>query len=44
MPAAGPRFARMVVMSLAIEIHGLTRFFNDFAAVDGVDLKVERGT
>ncbi|HVX12831.1 MAG TPA: ABC transporter ATP-binding protein [Pirellulales bacterium] len=30
--------------SLAIESHQLTRFFNDFCAVDGIDLKVERGT
>ena len=31
-------------MSLAIETHQLTRFFNDFCAVGGVDLVVERGT
>ena len=31
-------------MSLAIETHGLTRFFDDFCAVDAVDLRVERGT
>ena len=31
-------------MSLAIETHGLTRFFGDFCAVDGIDLRVERGT
>ena len=31
-------------MSLAIETHGLTRFFNDFCAVKGVALAVERGT
>ncbi|HEV3339555.1 MAG TPA: ABC transporter ATP-binding protein [Pirellulales bacterium] len=30
--------------SLAIETHQLTRFFNDFCAVDGIDLAVERGT
>jgi ABC-2 type transport system ATP-binding protein len=31
-------------MSLAIETHGLTRFFGDFCAVDGIELRVERGT
>ena len=31
-------------MSLAIETHQLTRFFDDFCAVDRLDLKVERGT
>lgn len=31
-------------MSLAIETHGLTRFFDSFCAVDGIDLRVERGT
>src|SRR5690349_2722164 len=31
-------------MSLAIETRGLTRDFGDFRAVDGIDLKVERGT
>jgi ABC-2 type transport system ATP-binding protein len=31
-------------MSLAIETHRLTRFFGDFCAVDGIDLRVERGT
>ena len=31
-------------MTLAIETHGLTRFFNDFCAVKGVALAVERGT
>ena len=31
-------------MSLAIETHRLTRFFDDFCAVDGIDLRVERGT
>lgn len=30
--------------SLAIETHQLTRFFNDFCAVDGLELTVERGT
>lgn len=31
-------------MPLAIETHGLTRYFDDFCAVDGIDLSVERGT
>ena len=31
-------------MSLAIETRGLTRYFDDFCAVDGIDLRVERGT
>jgi ABC-2 type transport system ATP-binding protein len=31
-------------MSLAIETQKLTRYFEDFCAVDGIDLKVERGT
>ena len=31
-------------MSLAIETHQLTRYFDDFCAVDRIDLKVERGT
>jgi ABC-2 type transport system ATP-binding protein len=31
-------------MTLAIETHQLTRYFDDFCAVDGIDLKVERGT
>src|SRR5262249_52709349 len=31
-------------MSLAIETHQLTRFFDDFCAVDAIDLRVERGT
>src|SRR5438093_1597239 len=31
-------------MSLAIETHRLTRFFDGFCAVDGVELRVERGT
>src|SRR5262245_31135967 len=31
-------------MALAIETHRLTRFFGDFCAVDGIDLRVERGT
>src|SRR5580704_2161762 len=32
------------IMTLAIETHQLTRYFNDFCAVDGIDLRVERGT
>src|SRR3954465_7870624 len=31
-------------MPLAIETHGLTRYFNDFRAVSGIELAVERGT
>jgi ABC-2 type transport system ATP-binding protein len=31
-------------MTLAIETHQLSRFFNDFCAVDQVELRVERGT
>jgi ABC-2 type transport system ATP-binding protein len=31
-------------MSLAIETRQLTRYFGDFCAVDGIDLRVERGT
>ena len=31
-------------MTLAIETHDLTRYFNDFCAVGGIDLAVERGT
>ncbi len=31
-------------MTLAIETHQLTRFFNDFCAVSGIELAVERGT
>jgi len=31
-------------MSLAIETHRLTRYFDDFCAVAGIDLRVERGT
>jgi len=31
-------------MSLAIETRALTRLFDDFRAVDAIDLKVERGT
>ena len=35
---------RMMPMSLAIETHQLTRFFDNFCAVKGVELAVERGT
>jgi len=31
-------------MTLAIETHALTRYFNDSCAVNGIDLAVERGT
>ncbi len=31
-------------MSLAIETHQLTRYFDDFCAVNAIDLRVERGT
>ena len=31
-------------MTLAIETHQLTRYFNDSCAVSGIDLAVERGT
>jgi ABC-2 type transport system ATP-binding protein len=31
-------------MNLALETHQLTRFFGDFRAVDGLELRVERGT
>lgn len=31
-------------MALAIETHQLSRYFNDFCAVDQVELRVERGT
>src|SRR5216683_2294356 len=31
-------------MTLAIETHELTRFFDTFCAVDGIELRVERGT
>jgi ABC-2 type transport system ATP-binding protein len=31
-------------MALAIETQQLTRFFGDFCAVDGIDLRVEQGT
>ena len=35
---------RMMSMTLAIETHQLTRYFNDFCAVNGIELAVERGT
>src|SRR3954468_14086663 len=31
-------------MTLAIETHHLTRFFDGFCAVNGIELRVERGT
>src|SRR4029077_6470411 len=31
-------------MTLAIETHELTRFFDGFCAVDAIELRVERGT
>src|SRR2546421_4718006 len=31
-------------MDLAIETDHLTRYFDDFCAVSGIDLRVERGT
>ncbi len=31
-------------MTLAIETHHLTRYFDSFCAVNGIDLRVERGT
>src|SRR5262245_14541062 len=31
-------------MTLAIETHRLTRYFDNFCAVDGIELRVERGT
>ena len=31
-------------MSLAIETHQLTRYFDSFCAVNGIDLKVDQGT
>ncbi len=34
----------MLSMTLAIETHQLTRFFNDSCAVSGIELAVERGT
>ena len=34
----------MILMTLAIETHQLTRFFDNFCAVKGVELAVERGT
>ena len=41
----GPHFTWMdTFMSLAIETHALTRYFDQFKAVDAIDLAVERGT
>src|SRR5437762_2838182 len=34
----------MRFMSLAIETHQLTRYFDNFCAVSGIDLRVEQGT
>src|SRR5437867_11109713 len=34
----------MILMTLAIQTDQLTRFFDSFCAVDGIDLRVERGT
>ena len=31
-------------MTLAIETHQFTRYFNDFCAVSGIELAVEHGT
>src|SRR5476651_335143 len=31
-------------MNAAIETHGLTRYFDDFSAVNGIELRVESGT
>ena len=42
MPSAP--ISEMIFMTLAIETHQLTRFFNDFCAVKGIELAVERGT
>src|SRR3954468_15608119 len=39
-----PRPWWSLFMSLAIETHRLTRYFGDFRAVNGIDLRVERGT
>src|SRR5467141_2405926 len=42
--SSGRPFSRTPVMTLAIETHQLTRLFGDFRAVNGIDLRVERGT
>src|SRR5947209_17272171 len=42
--AKNPFLQRNDFMSLAIETHQLTRYFGDFCAVNGIDLRVERGT
>src|SRR5271163_2246395 len=36
--------SRLRNMNLAIETHQLTRYFDDFCAVKGIALRVERGT
>src|SRR5438093_661318 len=44
-PRVVPRISRgRITMSLAIETHQLTRFFDQFCAVDSIELRVERGT
>src|SRR5947209_5626092 len=43
--AAGkPTFSGTTLMSLAIETHHLTRYFDKFCAVNEIELRVERGT
>src|SRR5437867_11879020 len=34
----------MILMTLAIQTDQLTRFFDSFCSVDGIELRVERGT
>src|SRR4051812_23497841 len=36
--------ASLEAPNLVVETHGLTRFFDDFCAVDAIDLRVGRGT
>src|SRR6476620_1574853 len=43
-PSTGKHPRRMKSMTLAIETHQLSRFFNDSCAVNGIELAVERGT
>ncbi len=43
-PGSANDLYRATHMTLAIETHRLTRYFNDFCAVDGIELSVERGT
>lgn len=38
------RIGRGTVMTLAIEARGLVKTFGDTRALDGIDLKIERGT